>query len=107
MPESAKVKDISNLDAHRSPDVPTEGKPNGLLTREIPLSVGQADLAKGLLQAVNQARDVHADAQSRWETFLIGVGMTHGDEIVGGDLDSDDPNKRRLTITTGNGITKG
>ena len=106
MPESAKVKDISNLDAHRSPDVPTEGKPNGLLTREIPLSVGQADLAKGLLQAVNQSRHVHIDAQSKWEAFLIGVGLRLGDEIVGGDLDSNDPDKRCLTIKMSNGIAK-
>ena len=79
---------------------------NGLLTRDICFSLEQANLAKDLLQAVNHSRDVHIDAQSKWEAFLIGVGMTRGDEIVGGDLDSNDPNKRCLTIRTSNGIAK-
>ena len=79
---------------------------NGLLTRDICFSLEQADLAKNLLQAVNHSRDVHIETQSKWEAFLIGVGMRAGDEIVGGDLDSNDPNKRCLTIKTSNGIAK-
>jgi hypothetical protein len=97
MLESRETKDIPE-------DVPMEGKTNGLLTRDICFSLEQADLAKNLLQAVNQSRDVHIEAQSRWEAFLIGIGMRSGDEIVGGDLDSDDPNKRCLTIKTSNGV---
>jgi hypothetical protein len=89
-----------------SEDMSTEEKPNGLLTRDIRFSLEQANLAKNLLQAVNQSRDVHIDAQSKWEAFLIGIGMRPGDEIVGGDLDSGDPNKRCLTIKTSNGIAK-
>ena len=87
-----------------SEDKPVEEKTNGLLTRDIRFSLEQADLAKGLLQAVNESRNVHIEAQSKWEAFLIGIGMCSGDEIVGGDLDSDDPNKRCLTINTSNGI---
>ena len=87
-----------------SEDKPVEEKTNGLLTRDIHFSLGQADLAKDLLQSVNKSRDVHIEAQSKWEAFLIGIGMCSGDEIVGGDLDSDDPNKRCLTINTSNGI---
>ena len=90
-----------------SEDMSTEEKPNGLLTREIRFSLEQADLAKRLLQAVNETRNVHIDAQSKWEAFLIGIGMRPGDEIVGGDLDSNDPNKRCLTINTSNGIAEG
>ena len=97
MLESREAKDISK-------DVPTEGKPNGLSTRDIYFSLEQADLAKKLLQAMNQSRNVHIEAQSKWEAFLIGIGMCSGDEIVGGDLDSDDPNKRCLTINTSNGV---
>ena len=89
-----------------SEDMSIEEKPNGLLTRDIRFSLEQANLAKNLLQAVNQSRDVHIDAQSKWEAFLIGIGMCSGDEIVGGDLDSGDPNKRCLTIKTSNGIAK-
>ena len=89
-----------------SEDMSTEEKPNGLLTRDIRFSLEQANLAKNLLQAVNQSRDVHIDAQSKWEAFLVGIGMCPGDEIVGGDLDSGDPNKRCLTIKTSNGIAK-
>lgn len=89
-----------------SEDMSTEEKPNGLLTRDIRFSLEQANLAKNLLQAVNQSRDVHIDAQSKWEAFLVGIGMCSGDEIVGGDLDSGDPNKRCLTIKTSNGIAK-
>ena len=89
-----------------SEDKPVEEKTNGLLTRDIRFSLEQADLAKGLLQAVNESRDVHIDAQSKWEAFLIGIGMCSGDEIIGGDLDSDDPNKRCLTIKTSNGIAR-
>tara|TARA_R110000787_G_scaffold51349_3_gene121721 strand:- start:210 stop:491 length:282 start_codon:yes stop_codon:yes gene_type:complete len=89
-----------------SEDMSIEEKPNGLLTRDIRFSLEQANLAKNLLQAVNQSRDVHIDAQSKWEAFLIGIGMRPGDEIVGGDLDSGDPNKRCLTIKTSNGIAK-
>jgi len=100
MLENKQAKDISE-------DVPTEDKSNGLLTRDIHFSLEQADLAKNLLQAVNQSRDVHIDAQSKWEAFLIGIGMCSGDEIVGGDLDNDDPKKRCLTVTRDNGIIKG
>jgi len=97
MPKDREAKIISE-------DRPTEEKTNGLLTRDIRFSLEQADLAKSLLQAVNQSRDVHIEAQSKWEAFLIGIGMCSGDEIVGGDLDSDDPNKRCLTINTSNGV---
>ena len=83
-----------------------EEKTNGLLTRDIRFSLEQADLAKGLLQAVNESRNVHIEAQSKWEAFLIGIGMCSGDEIIGGDLDSDDPNERCLTIKTSNGIAR-
>ena len=79
---------------------------NGLLTRDICFSLEQAELAKDLLRAVNETRHVHIDAQSKWEAFLVGVGMRSGDEIVGGDLDNDDPSKRCLTISTSNGITR-
>ena len=100
MSEDREIENISEAG-------PTGEKTNGLLNRDIHFSLEQANLAKDLLQAVNESRHVHIDAQSKWEAFLIGVGLRLGDEIVGGDLDSDDPNKRRLTITTGNGITKG
>jgi hypothetical protein len=89
-----------------SEDKPVEEKTNGLLTRDIRFSLEQADLAKGLLQAVNESRNVHIEAQSKWEAFLIGIGMCSGDEIIGGDLDSDDPNERCLTIKTSNGIAR-
>mgnify|MGYP003116193645 FL=1 len=79
---------------------------NGLLTRDICFSLQQADLAKDLLRAVNESRHIHIDAQSKWETFLIGLGMSSDDEIIGGDLDNDDPSKRCLTVSTSNGITK-
>jgi hypothetical protein len=100
MPESRETKDIPE-------DVPMGEETNGLLTRDIRVSLEQADLAKDLLQTVNESRNVHIEAQSRWEAFLIGVGMRSGDEIVGGDLDSDDPNRRCLTIKTSNGIARG
>ena len=100
MLENKQAKNISE-------NVPTEDKLNGLLTRDIHFSLEQADLAKNLLQAVNQSRDVHIDAQSKWEAFLIGIGMCSGDEIIGGDLDSDDPKKRCLTVTRDNGIIRG
>jgi|TARA_R110000824_G_scaffold4422_2_gene21359 hypothetical protein len=97
MSENREAKIISE-------DKPVEEKTNGLLTRDIHFSLEQANLAKDLLQAVNESRDVHIATQSKWEAFLIGVGMRSGDEIVGGDLDSDDPNERCLTIKTSNGI---
>ena len=99
MLENKQAKDIPE-------NVPMEEKPNGLLTRDIYFSLEQANLAKSLLQAVNQSRDVHIDAQSKWEAFLIGIGMCFGDEIIGGDLDNDDPKKRCLTVTGDNGIIK-
>ena len=99
MSEDREAKIISG-------DKPVEEKTNGLLTRDIRFSLEQADLAKSLLQAVNESRDVHIDAQSKWEAFLIGIGMCSGDEIIGGDLDSDDPNERCLTIKTSNGIAR-
>ena len=98
---------LENMEAKDIPeDRPMEEKTNGLLTRDISFSLEQADLAKNLLQAVNESRDVHIEAQSRWEAFLIGIGMCSGDEIVGGDLDSNDPNKRCLTVRTSNGIAR-
>ena len=100
MLENREAKDISE-------NVPTEDKSNGLLTRDIHFSLEQANLAKSLLQAVNRSRDVHIDAQSKWEAFLIGIGMCSGDEIVTGDLDNDDPKKRCLTVTRDNGIIGG
>jgi len=99
MSENKEIKDISG-------DVPTEEKTNGISTRDIYFSLEQADLAKNLLQSVNGARSAHIDAQSKWEAFLIGIGMQSGDEIVGGDLDSNDPNKRCLTIATSNGVAR-
>ena len=99
MSEDREAKIISG-------DKPVEEKTNGLLTRDIRFSLEQADLAKGLLQAVNESRNVHIEAQSKWEAFLIGIGMCSGDEIIGGDLDSDDPNERCLTIKTSNGIAR-
>ena len=98
----SKNKEVENI----SGDTSTEEKTNGISTRDIYFSLEQADLAKNLLQAVNECRGAHIDAQSKWEAFLIGIGMQSGDEIVGGDLDSDDPIKRCLTITTGNGIAR-
>ena len=89
-----------------SEDKPVGEETNGLLTRDICFSLEQANLAKNLLQAVNQSRDIHIETQSKWEAFLIGVGMRSGDEIVGGDLDSNDPNKRCLTVRTSNGIAR-
>ena len=100
MSRNREAEDISE-------DVSTEEKSNGLLTRDIHFSLEQANLAKNLLQDVNQSRDVHIDAQSRWEAFLIGIGMCSGDEIIGGDLDNNDPKKRCLTITRDNGVIKG
>ena len=99
MLKGKKAKDISE-------HVPTKEKSNGLLTRDIYFSLEQANLAKSLLQAVNQTRNIHIEAQSKWEAFLIGVGMRSGDEIVGGDLDSNDPNKRCLTVKTSNGVAE-
>ena len=99
MLENKQAKDISE-------NVPTEDKLNGLLTRDIHFSLEQADLAKSLLQAVNESRHVHIDAQSKWEAFLVGIGMCSGDEIVGGDLDSNDPNRRCLTVKRDNGIAR-
>ena len=100
MLKSEKVEDVPE-------NVPTENKSNGALARDIYFSLEQANLAKNLLQAVNESRNVYIEAQSRWEAFLIGIGMRPGDEIVGGDLDSNDPNKRCLTINTSNGIAEG
>ena len=99
MSRNREAEDISE-------DVSTEEKSNGLLTRDIHFSLEQADLAKNLLQAVNQSRDVHIDAQSMWEAFLIGIGMCSGDEIVAGDLDNVDPNRRCLTIKSNNGVIR-
>tara|TARA_R100001086_G_scaffold158790_1_gene85078 strand:- start:142 stop:444 length:303 start_codon:yes stop_codon:yes gene_type:complete len=99
MLESREVKDISE-------DMPTENKSNGLSTRDIYFSLEQADLAKNLLQAVNETRVIHIEAQSKWEAFLIGIGMCTGDEIVGGDLDNANPKKRCLTVKRDNGIIR-
>ena len=99
MLENKQAKNISE-------NMPTEDKSNGLLTRDIHFSLEQANLAKSLLQAVNESREVHIGAQSRWEAFLVGIVMCSGDEIVGGDLDSNDPNKRCLTVRTSNGIAR-
>ena len=97
MSKSEEAVDISG-------DAPIEEKTNGLSTRDIYFSIEQADLAKNLLQAVNECRTAHIDAQSKWEAFLIGIGMQSGDEIVGGDLDSNDPSRRCLTVSRANGI---
>ena len=97
MSKNKEVEDISG-------DTPTEEKTNGISTRDIYFSLEQADLAKNLLQAVNECRGAHIDAQSKWEAFLIGIGMQSGDEIVGGDLDSNDPGSRCLTVSRANGI---
>jgi|TARA_R110000823_G_C15529988_1_gene456727 hypothetical protein len=99
MSENREAKDMPEYES-------VEGETNGLLTRDICFSLEQANLAKDLLQAVNESRHVHIDAQSKWEAFLIGVGLRLGDEIVGGDLDSNDPDKRCLTIKMSNGIAK-
>ena len=93
MPESGGTEGVSNVES-----------PNGALTRDIHISLEQADLAKSLLQAVNQTRDVHIEAQSKWEAFLVGVGLCSGDELVGGNLDSDGPDGSLLTVKGGNGI---
>ena len=97
MSKSKEVKSISG-------DMPTEEKTNGISTRDIYFSLEQADLAKTLLQDVNECRGAHIDAQSKWEAFLIGIGMQSGDEIVGGDLDSSDPGSRCLTVSRTNGV---
>ena len=97
MSKSKEATDISG-------DAPTGEKTNGISTRDIHFSLEQADLAKNLLQSVNECRSAHIDAQSKWEAFLIGIGMQSGDEIVGGDLDSNDPNRRCLTVSRANGI---
>ena len=89
-----------------SEDVSTEEISNGLLSRDIHFSIEQANLAKSLLRDVGNARDVHIDAQSKWEAFLIGIGMCSGEEIVGGDLDNQDPNRRGLTVKSSNGVIK-
>ena len=89
-----------------SRDAPMEEKSNGLLTRDIHFSLEQANLAKSLLREVGNARDVHIDAQSKWEAFLVGIGMCAGDEIVGGDLDNENPDRRCLTIKPNNGVIK-
>jgi hypothetical protein len=99
MSRNREAEDISE-------DVSTEEKSNGLLTRDIHFSLEQANLAKSLLQDVSQSREVHIDAQSKWETFLIGIGMCSGEEIVGGDLDNQDPNRRGLTIKSSNGVIR-
>jgi|TARA_R100001143_G_C3335847_1_gene121789 hypothetical protein len=99
MPKDREAGDISG-------DVPTEEKSNGLLSRDIHFSLEQANLAKRLLRDVGNARDVHIDAQSKWEAFLIGIGMCYGEEIVGGDLDNQDPNRRGLTVKSSNGVIK-
>ena len=57
MPEDREAENISEA-------VLTGEKTNGLLNRNILFSLEQADLAKSLLQAVNQTRDVHVEAQS-------------------------------------------
>ena len=36
----------------------------------------------------------------------MGIGMCSGEEIVGGDLDNQDPNRRGLMIKSSNGVTK-
>ena len=97
MSKNKEATDISG-------SAPIEEKTNGISTRDIHFSLEQADLAKNLLQAVNECRGAHIDAQSKWEAFLIGIGMQSGDEIVGGDLDSSDPGSRCLTVSRTNGV---
>jgi len=96
-----------NREAKNIPEDALAGDETNGLSRDILFSLEQANLAKKLLQDVNQSRNIHIEAQSKWEAFLIGVGMSNGDEIVGGDLDSDDPSRRCLTVRTSNGIAKG
>lgn len=79
--------------------------PSAGLTRDISLSQSQAGLAKNLLGSVNESHAVHLAAQARWEAFLIGAGMIQGDQIIGGDLDSNDPTKRCLTVQSSNGLS--
>tara|TARA_R110000751_G_scaffold122625_3_gene223270 strand:- start:597 stop:959 length:363 start_codon:yes stop_codon:yes gene_type:complete len=88
-------------DAGESPmaQIPSAG-----LVRDICLSPSQADLAKGLLQGVNDSHQAYVQAQTKWEAFLVGSGMVQGDQIIGGDLDSDDPTKRCLTVQSGDGF---
>ncbi len=97
MSKNKEATDISG-------DTPTEEKTNGLSTRDVYFSIEQADLAKNLLQAVNECRGAHIEAESKWQAFLVGIGMQSGDEIVGGDLDSNDPNSRCLTVSRTNGV---
>ena len=78
--------------------------PSSASVRDICLSPSQANLAKGLLQGVNDSHQVYVQAQNKWEAFLIGSGMVQGDQIIGGDLDSDDPTKRCLTVQSGDGF---
>jgi len=95
-----------NREAKNIPEDALAGDETNGLSRDILFSLEQANLAKRLLRDVNESRNTHVEAQSRWEAFLIGVGMTNGDEIVGGDLDSDDPSRRCLTIKRSNGIAR-
>jgi hypothetical protein len=81
--------------------------PSAGATRNICLSPSQAGLAKTLLVSVNESHEVHLEAQAKWEAFLIGAGMIQGDRITGGDLDSDDPTKRCLTVESSNGLSGG
>tara|TARA_R110000751_G_scaffold8839_3_gene34352 strand:- start:333 stop:695 length:363 start_codon:yes stop_codon:yes gene_type:complete len=81
--------------------------PSARLTRDICLSPGQADLAKKLLEGVNKSHAAHIQAQTGWEAFLIGAGMVQGEQITGGDLDSNDPTKRCLTVQSDNGVSGG
>jgi len=98
----SKNKEVENI----SGDTPTEEKTNGLSTRDVYFSIEQADLAKNLLRIVNECRNAHIEAESKWQAFLVGIGMQSGDEIVGGDLDSNDPNSRCLTVANTNGIVR-
>ena len=98
MSASKQTKDVTR-------DSPVAQIPSARLTRNICLSPGQADLAKDLLGSVNKSHAAHIQAQAGWEAFLIGAGMVRGEQIIGGDLDSNDPTKRCLTVQSDNGVS--
>jgi len=99
MSAGRKVKDATS-------ESPIAQIPSAGLTRDICLSPGQANLAKELLGAVNQSHAEHVEAQVRWEAFLVGAGMVQGEQIIHGDLDSNDATKRCLTVRSSNGASR-
>ena len=81
--------------------MPEKDKVNGELTENIQLSLGQADLFRRLLVVGNETHAAHVEAQNQVQVAMIAAGLADK-EIVGGDLDSDNP---YFTIKNGNGIT--